>query len=179
MKIPISKLKAILLYFANYTDPKFLGETKLMKLIYFLDFMHVKNYGTPVTYDTYVNLEHGPIPSTIKNLVDTARNDIDNSFLADTISIEPVPNFNMWRITKKRDFTEQDKNLFSETELEILNRVASKYGDKVTSYVEDASHKEAPWSMTRQLDAIPYTLAANDPDCLVTEEEIRFATEIL
>ena len=55
MKIPMPKLKAILLYFGTYTDNRFLGKVKLMKLFYFLDFMHVKKYGTPVTYDTYVN----------------------------------------------------------------------------------------------------------------------------
>ena len=87
MMIPIKKLKAVILFFGTHTDTKFLGKVKLMKLFYFLDFMHVKNYGSPVTYDNYINLEHGPIPSAIKNLVDTATDDVDNSLLADTISI--------------------------------------------------------------------------------------------
>ncbi|NCN39598.1 MAG: SocA family protein, partial [Candidatus Aenigmarchaeota archaeon] len=77
MKIPTAKLKAILLYFCNYTDTTFLGKTKLMKLFYFADFTHLKQFGSPITYDTYVKLEHGPIPSTIKSLVDTACENID------------------------------------------------------------------------------------------------------
>ena len=88
MNIPVPKLKAILLYFANYTNSRFLGKVKLMKLFYFLDFLHVKKYGAPITYDTYVNLVHGPIPSAIKNLIDTADDDFDNSILADTIKFE-------------------------------------------------------------------------------------------
>lgn len=179
MKVPISKLKAILLYFANFTDPKFLGVTKLLKLIYFLDFIHLKTYGTPVTYDTYINLEHGPIPTTIKNLIDSARNDIDNSLLADTISIEHLENYEMWRVTAKRKFTEKESKYFSDTELKVLEKVINRFGDKNTSFVENASHKEAPWSMTRELEEIPYTLAVHDKDCLVTKEEIELSTQIL
>src|SRR5258708_29401514 len=98
MNLPIAKLKAILLYFANYTDTTFLGKVKLMKLFYFLDFMHLKTYGSPVTFDNYVNMEHGPIPSYIKNLVDTSTDDMDSSALADTISCEWPTGTRMCRI---------------------------------------------------------------------------------
>ena len=104
MSIPLLKLKAILLYFCQNTDPKFLGKVKLMKLFYFLDFTHVKKYGSPVTFDTYVHLEHGPIPSTIKNLIDDACDDIDHSILADTIYCENVEGISMKRILSKRAF---------------------------------------------------------------------------
>ena len=69
MKIPLSKLKAMLLFFASNTNPALLGKVKLMKLFYFCDFMNIKKYGAPITFDNYVHLEHGPIPSTIMNLV--------------------------------------------------------------------------------------------------------------
>jgi hypothetical protein len=66
---PIPKLKAMIRYFATYTDPRSLGKKKLMKLFYFADFEHVKKYASPITFDNYVHLEHGPVPSTILNLV--------------------------------------------------------------------------------------------------------------
>jgi hypothetical protein len=65
MNIPIQKLKAMILFFATFTDPRLLGKKKLMKLFYFADFGHVKRYASPITYDNYVHLEHGPIPSAI------------------------------------------------------------------------------------------------------------------
>ena len=37
MKISISKLKAIILFFGNHTNTKFLGKVKLMKLFYFIN----------------------------------------------------------------------------------------------------------------------------------------------
>lgn len=178
MIIPLPKLKAILLYFCNNTNVKYLGKVKLMKLFYFLDFTHLKTYGSPVTYDTYINMEHGPIPSFIKNLVDTATDDIDSSALADTIEIERPKGTDMYRVLPKRKFSENDKKYFSETELDILNKVCQKFGNVNTKYIEDASHKEAPWKETSLLQTIPYELAAKDIDSKVTEEEIGLLLKI-
>jgi len=173
MRIPLPKLKAIILYFATFTDPRFLGKVKLMKLFYFLDFIHLKKYGAPVTYDTYVNLEHGPIPTAIKNLIDTADDDIDNSVLADMVKFHQSEGANMHRVMVTRKFNEQDKRYFTAAELEVLETVCRRFGDKPTQYIEEAAHKEAPWRETHLLETIPYTLATRDADCLVSEEEIR------
>ncbi len=149
-----------------------------MKLFYFLDFMHVKKYGTPVTYDKYIHLEHGPIPSAIKNLVDSASDDIESAILADIISFETPIGTNMQKVIPARGFTEKDRNYFSHTELEILELVCSRFGEQNTKYIEDASHKEAPWRETRFMEAIPYTLATKDNDCFVNEEEIALSIKI-
>ena len=178
MRISLQKLKAILLYFCTNTDPKLLGKVKLMKLFYFLDFNHVKKYGLPITFDTYVNLEHGPIPSTIKNLVDEVCDDIDSSVLADTISCEFVESSKMMRIIPKRSFTSEDEKYFSNSELEVLQSVCNRFSTSNKKYIEDASHNEAPWSMTSFLDRIPYSLVLNDSDCQVSKEEIELLSQI-
>jgi len=178
MRIPLPKLKATLLYFCHNTDPKFLGKVKLMKLFYFLDFSHLKRYGAPVTFDTYINLEHGPIPSGIKSLVDTAADDPDNSTLADTIAFERPAGTNMYRILPRRAFTEKDSDYFSGPELETLKKVCARFGGVNTQTIEDASHKESPWQNTKLLEEIPYTLAAKDKDCLVTEDDIDLLLKI-
>lgn len=139
--------------------------------------MHVKNYGTPVTYDCYVNLEHGPIPSSVKNLVDSVEDDIDNSILADTITIKSSDSLNIHRVSPLRDFTESDKKYLSENELNILKKVCLRFQDSNTKEIEEASHKEAPWRETKIFDTIPYTLAARDNDCLVDEETIKLLTD--
>ncbi|MBU0578419.1 SocA family protein [Patescibacteria group bacterium] len=179
MKIPLVKLKAILLYFCNHTDVKFLGKVKLMKLFYFLDFIHLKTYGSPVTYDTYINLEHGPIPSFIKNLIDNAADDLNESELSDVIDIDKPDGISMCRFLPKRKFLDDDKKHLSEVELEILEKICLRFGDKNTKYLEDISHKESAWRMTRFLQVIPYNLAANDKDCLVEEEDIKLLMDIM
>lgn len=181
MRININKLKAILLYFSLYTE--YLGKVKLMKLIYFLDFMHIKKYGTPVTYDSYINLKHGPIPSTIKNMIDDAEDDLEHSNLNDVIDIEKVKKLKtgnvMCKIVPLRKFSENDKKYFSETELEMLEKVASKYNTFTADQIEEASHKESPWKDTEYLDQIPYSLAARDPDSEVSEKEIELLVKSL
>lgn len=149
-----------------------------MKLFYFADFLHVKKFGSPITYDTYVHLEHGPIPSTIMNLVDTAVSDPDHSALADTMIVERPNNYDMKRIVCTRGFNDADSQLFSRTELEILTEVTKRFGDKNTQFIEEASHKEAPWQKTKLLQEIPYTLATEDADALVGKEEIELLLKI-
>jgi len=172
-RLSLPKLKAIILYFANNTDTKYLGKVKLMKLFYFLDFMHVKKYGSPVTYDTYVNLDRGPIPSFIKNIVDSSADEPQKSSLSDIIKFETPSGTIMKRVLPKRDFTEQDAGLFTQTELEVLKEVTRLYSNKNTDYVEKKSHDEAPWKETKYLDEIPYVLATLDEDCDVGADEIE------
>lgn len=172
MKISLPKLKAIILYFGTYTDSKFLGKVKLMKLFYFLDFMHVKKYGRPVTYDCYIHLEHGPIPSAIKNLIDSADDDIDNSILSDIMTFEKSEGLDIHRVITLKKFTDKEEKYFSDNELDILKKVCLRFGDKNTKYIEDESHKESPWKETNLFDQIPYSLAAEDSDCLVEKDVI-------
>jgi len=176
MKIPVAKLKAMILYFGTHSDQRFLGKTKLMKLFYFADFMHIKRYGSSITSDKYFHLEHGPIPTTIKNLVDSATDDIDNSVLADTIKIEP--NGGQLRIVPIRTFSEADGKWCSEKELETLERVCSRFGSVNKQTIEDASHKEAPWTETGMFEEISYSLALLDPDCEISESDFDLLQQI-
>lgn len=176
MKIHFDKLKLILLYFANHCQ--YLGKIKLMKLFYFLDFMHVKKYGRPITFDTYVNLEKGPIPSTIYNIVTEAIEDPEFSQLADVVHFETPEGTRMNKMTASRKFTKEDEKYFSEIELETIKKVCLMYGHKLMRSVRDESHNQAPWRKTRYLDEIPYSLAAYDADSEVTKEEIETLLKI-
>jgi len=178
MNIPIQKLKAIILYFCEHTDPKFLGKVKLMKLFYFLDFLHVKKYAAPVTYDRYVKLEHGPIPSIIKSLVDDAGEDMQSSVLADVIDIERPEGISMFKVVCRRELTQNDLDWFSQSELQTLATVCARFGDKNTDFIVNASHKEAPWKESEWFQEIPYALAAKDGDCEVGVEDINLMLEI-
>lgn len=176
MKIPIKKLKLIMRYFCTYTNKCYLGKTKLMKLFYFLDFNHIKKYGSPVTYDKYIKMDYGPIPSTIMNLVNSVQD--ENSFLSDTIYIEKKENQSIQRIKCYKPFIDDDKKYFSETELKILERIVKKYKDSKKEIIMNDSHKEAPWKCTKFLQEIPYTMASKDKDCRVDREEIELMLRI-
>lgn len=53
------KMEQAILYFCERINNVHLGKTKLMKLLYYLDFDHMEEYGTPVTGGTYKKLPHG------------------------------------------------------------------------------------------------------------------------
>lgn len=178
MDIPIKKLKAMVLFFATYTDSRLLGKKKLMKLFYFTDFGHVKKFASPITYDNYVHLEHGPIPSAILNLVDTVETDINESILGDIMSIESKEGSNMKRMVVSRAFSKEDAEYFAPSELQMMEEIATRFKDSTGKTIEEASHKEAAWSKTSTLESIPYTLAVGDPDCLVSEEDIETVLKI-
>ncbi|HKX72944.1 MAG TPA: Panacea domain-containing protein [Candidatus Saccharimonadales bacterium] len=178
MKIPLAKLKATLLFFANNTNPTYLGKIKLMKLFYFLDFMHIKKYGIPVTGDTYYHLEKGPIPTVILNLVDQLVVNPEESKLSDSIQIETPAGTRMQRITPTKSLTDDDLKMFSKSELDTLAEVAKRFKDTSTDEIIKASHAEAPWRMTDYLDVIPYALAGNDTDSQYTSEEIELVNSI-
>lgn len=177
MKIPIQKLKALLRYFYTNTDKRLLGKTKVAKLFYFADFLHVKNYGIPITYDTYINLEHGPVPSKILNLINSVVDDPENAILADTIQINSKEAGSGIRqvVSCLNEFSEMDRKYFSKNELIILESVCKKYANSTAGQLEEISHKEAPWSKTRKLDEIPYSFAAFDSDSLVSADMINLS----
>lgn len=179
MNISKPKLKAILKYFIQNTSPRFLGKTKLMKLFYFTDFNHVKQFGLPITGDTYYHLEQGPIPSAIKNLIDEVEANPEWSILSDVVEIKQEDGESIHRIKALQQFTDEDKDYFSEIELHTLEQVCKRFNNSTTKEIVDASHEEAPYSKTEELARIPYTLAAEDPDCQMSKEEIKLLTEEL
>jgi len=179
MRISIPKLKAMILFFASNTDERLLGKVKLMKLFYFTDFTSVKRTASPITFDRYIHLEHGPIPSAILNLVNAVESDIDNAILSDTFSVEIREGSNQKRIVPTREFSSDDKKYFSEKELEIMTGVCNRFNDKTGKFIEEESHGEAAWSMTRETEEISYSLAVNDSDCFVDKEDIDLSLEIM
>lgn len=178
MSIPKAKLKAILRYFCTHTDPRFLGKIKLMKLFYFIDFGHIKKYGLPITYDTYINLENGPIPSKILNMINSVVDDPENAILSDTIYIQN-PVGKMQQVKCHEEFTKEDEKYFSEQELNTLKMICLKFADKDTKFLINKSHDEAPWKETKEGQEISYTLASHDPDCSVEEEDLILFNKLI
>lgn len=179
MRISAPKLKAIIKYLCENTDPKLLGKTKLMKLFYYIDFTHIKKYGTSITGDKYYHLERGPIPSVIKNLIDGAEEEPDLAILSDTIQITKKADSNLCQISCLQDFTKKDEEYFSEIELETMKVVTEKFGSYSTKQIVDLAHSEAPWLKTKEVEAIPYTLATEDIDCKVSKEDIELLNKII
>lgn len=178
MNIPLPKLKALLKYICDNTNHNFLGVTKLMKLLYFIDFTHIKKYGVSITNDTYCRLERGPVPTRIKNLIDGISVDPEWSALSDLISIEKREDRIMHKVKCNEHFTEDDRDYFSPLEMNTIEIVCKRFANANTKTIVDASHNEAAWKKTPEFGEIDYTLAADDVDCIVSKEDIKLLEKI-
>ncbi len=63
--ININKLKAIIAMLAN----KEINKTKLLKEIFFIDFLYYKNYASSITGFKYVKLPFGPVPDNFEQIL--------------------------------------------------------------------------------------------------------------
>src|SRR5437879_12155223 len=68
-KFSEEKLQQVILYFLEHINNVHLGRTKLMKLLYFVDFDHYEAHGQFITGATYRKLPHGPYPDKIERVI--------------------------------------------------------------------------------------------------------------
>ena len=65
----------------------------IVKVLFYADKMHVNKYARPITGDTYISMDYGPVPSGVRDLL------TENPWL-DPIDLETVSD--SLKITKKR-----------------------------------------------------------------------------
>lgn len=113
---------------------------KLIKLMYFAERQSFKEYGEPMTGDTYFSLPHGPILSTtldhINNLVESGPGgwehwiqDRDNHFLSIRYDGNPI----------------ESLTILSDADLEVLETTWQKYGHYSASQLRQLSHQLEEW----------------------------------
>lgn len=126
-----------LLFFGKKTDPEKFGITKLLKLLFLSDFLHFKKYGRPILGDVYFHLPQGPVPSISYGLFnDTFQigQDTDLKKVARIVP-EQVGDFKLGRIEPLKD---PSLDVFSESDLEIMEHIAKKFYRKTgTDMVKD------------------------------------------
>ena len=131
------KLEELIVYLGKQPGVTNLGLTKLWKLIYFVDSQSLRELGESVTGSEFIKYEHGPVPSrgekhwrrmTRSGEVTTTARDIGGKTL------------NEVKTTRDADLT-----VFSKVELELIDRVCSRYGRKTAKELSDLSHQEPSW----------------------------------
>ena len=159
------KLINAMIYFAKNTQ--YCGKTKILKLLYFLDFMHFKETGKPVTGLEYYAWPKGPVPKeTYEELSGKLKPD-----MAEAISIYPINGFH--KIIPKKKF---DPHFFTKREFSILERCALFFKNaKADDMVEIAHLKNEPWDKTKKEKGlrarIDYMLAVDECDNSISVEE--------
>src|SRR6266446_7375344 len=63
-------VEAILFIFAEACERKIaVTQYDIVKSLFLADRAHLNKYGRPITFDNYVAMEHGPVPSTAYNFL--------------------------------------------------------------------------------------------------------------
>jgi len=149
------KLINAVLYFSQKT--KFCGKTKLMKLLYFLDFMHFKNTGKSVTDLNYFAWEQGPVPKIFfEEISDSPQKDLKS-----LVTVKDTGDFQ--HIAPKKG-KKPDLDFFSPRELKLLKDISLIFRDVQAKEISDISHlPNEPWNTTKatkgMLALIDYALA--------------------
>ena len=142
MNVQFNKIKALnaLLYVANRIQRK--DFHKIFKLIYFADRQHLADWGKPITGDTYVAMEAGPVPSKMYDMLKIVRGD---SYLPDTEGLGNFFQVEDWMYVKP--LTDADLNKLSHNEQESLNSSIAKYASLSYDEIKEKSHDVA-WRST-------------------------------
>ena len=164
------KLCNAIVYFAKNT--KHCGITKLMKLLYYLDFIHYRQTGKSVTGQQYSAWKMGPVPVDVyRELSEQA--DKGTGVCDAAVLVNRGEFFK--EVVPKKKF---NSLYFSDREMKILREVAEIFRDAQAEVMVEATHlKNSPWEKTKNdkgmLQEIDYDLALDGSSDQLDPEIIK------
>ncbi|MCK4388165.1 MAG: SocA family protein [Dehalococcoidia bacterium] len=166
------KLLNAVLFFARNT--KHVNLTRLLKLLYFLDFTHFKQTGYPSIGLRYYTFRKGPVPwdfwSEIKD--GNVPDDFNGKFAMIPKMDDFAPDYKEWEI---RAIASPDLSFFTPRETKIMEDLAFIYKDARAWQMSDVSHlPKQPWDITVKEKGwskpIDYLLAIDDKSKVSLDE---------
>ena len=143
----LDKFVNMILFYAQ----KGVLKTKLMKLLFYADFLNFKRNLISISGVPYTRLPFGPVPKDHDLLLSTCeKNNLIN------IEYNFINDYSIINISSNCLF---DKSLFNESELEILNEVENYFKQHGSNSISEFSHKEEGWKQTKDRDIISYDYA--------------------
>lgn len=161
------KLINAIVYFAKHT--LYCGKTKLLKLLYFLDFCHFKETGKSVTGLEYFAWDCGPVPKEIfRELSGKMQSD-----LGAAITITPHEAFQ--KIIPKKKF---ESKYFTSREIDLLERISFIFKESKAEDMVEVTHlKNQPWDRTLkekgEFEKIDYLLSIDNDENSLSLDEAR------
>ena len=152
------KMKHVILYFLEHINNFHLGRTKLMKLLYYVDFDNFEKYGSSVTGAKYRKLPLGPVPDEADDVIEEmeANGEVEQIKAVSVVNGKPTRYVQNRLISKTSKF---DPSFFSGAEMEVIQRVAKVWEHATATEMKNASHKEAPWAASEDGQMIDYEMA--------------------
>lgn len=126
------KAKHLILYLAN-RNGGVMNKLKAIKLIWLADRYHLRKHGRTITGDKYVAMEHGPVPSSVKDMIEGK-----SGFKIASLSLDPL----------KHNYSTEEKadlDYFSESDQEAIDLIYKHFGSLDKFGLRDLSHNFPEW----------------------------------
>jgi len=153
----IEKFKQVFLYLLEKVGARpNIGQTVLYKLLYFIDFDYYEKYETQLMGLTYFKNTHGPVPREFKKTID--------KMIEDKELEEVKSTYFSFQQTKYLPIIEPKLTLLNGQELEMIESVIKRYGNKTATEISDMSHRDTPWKSAEMKKNLEYEHAFYRPD---------------
>ena len=148
----LDKFSEMVVYFSTQVQPY---KTKMNKLLFYADFLMFKQSCFSISGMRYKAIEMGPVPNNFQSIFENlATNDIID------ILFTTFPQGYIGEQFKARKDRPFNASLFSEAELEVLNKVAKVFKSTRTNAMVELSHLEEAWKKNeKDKNAISYEYA--------------------
>ena len=126
-------------------------KTKLLKEMFYVDFLNYKNTGASITGLCYAKIDHGPVPDNYESLI----NSLCKEGVIDYI-ITYQNEYECHNIIGKND---ADISIFNQDELNTIKSVTKFFENYTSGDIERFSHEETAFINTNFYDNISYDCA--------------------
>lgn len=133
------KIIQTLVYLATTQPDNRLNKMKAYKLMWLVDRYHLRQYGRTVTGDEYYAMPHGVVPTDAKHLLDgqLTRLSSNKGMLDAYIKVDSDYVYSA--------IAEPDMDVFSQSDVEAMDKVLEAFGDMDQYQLSDLSHQFPEW----------------------------------
>lgn len=128
-----------------------INKTKLLKEMFYVDFLMYNNYMYSLTGLEYVKLPYGPVPDDYEIIL----KELDKRKII-SYEVNYKDNYEECIIKSIQDI---NKDIFTKEELEVINKVINKFKDYEVIDIVNYSHKEIAYIETEYNNKIDYSYA--------------------
>jgi uncharacterized phage-associated protein len=148
------KLSAAIVYLAlRSLHDDHLGETKLVKLLYYADCAAYQRTGEPITGATYIHMDHGPYPdgwqAAIQDLEERGIVRVQEEVFETTGAVRK-----RWLPGENADST-----ALAENDRRLLDEQVRRFWEYTGGQIEAYSHDDLAWHATADRQMMPYELS--------------------
>jgi uncharacterized phage-associated protein len=170
IQFSIDKEKTVeaLVYIAHKVGE--VGRFHAGKILYYADMEHLRRFGRPITGDTFIAMENGPVPSFAYDVLKGTTAPADRSVAENALEEVRTSRHPVYRAKRS-----PNPAFFSKTDIACLNRAISHCMALSFGQLSDETHKHKAWQEADLNARMSFETMLDGADQNVVEEAQAFA----